>query len=256
MDFQHAVVTGAASGMGAIEVRNLRARGIAVTALDLSPELKGLYADDPGVACEVGDVTDLEWCRSVARAAEARAAVDLLFHAAGIMPGGDVAEMGAERINRLMEVNYGGTVNVVDAFLPSLLGRGRGQIVLFGSIAGVVPNRKFAAYGASKAAINFFAEVLAHEVAPSGVRVLLVTPSAVATPLLSQASEGPRAVTSLGPRARRMLIADPDKVVRVIDRAIRRRRSVVRPGAGAMSALRRVSPRLTWAAVEAAEKLA
>src|SRR5215210_7984853 len=123
MEYQNAVVTGAASGMGAIEVRNLRKRGVKVTALDLSAELKGVYANDPGVTCEVGDVTDLDWCRAVFARAEGRAPVDLLFHAAGIMPGGEVADMGAEWINRLMTVNYGGTVNMVDAALPALLRR-------------------------------------------------------------------------------------------------------------------------------------
>ena len=255
MEFKHAVVTGAASGMGAIEVRNLRGRGVAVTALDLSPELKGVYEGDPGVVCEVGDVTDLDWCHSVLRSADAREPVDLLFHAAGVMPGGDVAEMGAERILRLMDINYGGTVNVVDAVLPAMLERRRGHIVLFGSIAGIIPNRKFAAYGASKAAVNFYAEVLAHEVKPQGVDVLLVTPGAVATPLLAQAVDGPKVVTRLAPWVKRVAINDPEKVMRKVDRAIRRRRWVVRPGGAAFVGLRRISPRITWAAIEGAEKL-
>ncbi|RNL62373.1 SDR family NAD(P)-dependent oxidoreductase [Nocardioides marmoriginsengisoli] len=254
MEFKHAVVTGAASGMGAVEVRNLRARGVAVTALDLSPELKGAYAGDPGVVCEVGDVTDLAWCRSVLAAAETRQPVDLLFHAAGIMPGGDVADMGAERINRLMEINYGGTVNAVDAVLPAMLARGSGQIVLFGSTAGIVPSRKFAAYGASKAAINYYAEVLAHEAAPQGVSVLLVTPGAIRTPLLQQASDGPKAITAMSPRLAKILIGDPERTVAAIERAMRRRKKLVRPNGTAVAALRRTSPRLTWALTEAMEK--
>lgn len=254
MTYEHAVVTGAASGMGAIEVRNLRKRGVAVTALDLSDALIGMYADDPEVTCEVGDVTDLEWCRGVFARAESRAPVDLLFHAAGIMPGGEIAVMGAERIRMVMDVNYGGTVNAVEAVIAPMLERKRGQIVLFGSTAGVLPNRKFGAYGSSKAAINFYAEVLAHEVKPQGISVLLVTPGAVRTPLLQQAEDGPRAVTQMKPRLAKMLIGDPDKTVASIERAMRRRRAVVRPGGGAIVAIRRISPRLGWAMSESMDR--
>ncbi len=254
MEFKHAVVTGAASGMGAIEVRNLRKRGVTVTALDLSPELKGVYAGDPGVTCEVGDVTDLSWCRSVLAHAEERAPIDLLFHAAGIMPGGDVVDMGAERINRLMEVNYGGTVNVVDAVIPAMVARAAGQIVLFGSTAGIVPSRKFAAYGASKAAINYYGEVLSREVEPQGVSVVLVTPGAVRTPLLAQASDGPKAINAMSPSLAKFLIADPEKTVAIVERAMRKRKRIVRPNGMAVTALRRTSPRLTWGLTETMEK--
>lgn len=254
MDYQHAVVTGAASGMGAIEVRNLRSRGVAVTAIDLSPELKEIYANDPGVVCEIGDVTDLEWCRSAMSAAESRGPVDLLFHAAGIMPGGEVAEMGAERISRVMAINYGGTVNLVDSVVGAMIAREKGQIVLFGSTAGILPNRKFAAYGASKAAVNFYAEVLAHETAPHGVSVVLVTPGAVRTPLLQQAGDGPKAITRMSPSMAKRLIGDPEKTVATVERAMRRRKKIVRPGGTAISAVRRVSPRMGWAFVELMEK--
>ncbi len=254
MEFKHAVVTGAASGMGAIEVRNLRKRGVAVTALDLSPELKVMYAGDSGVTCETGDVTDLEWCREVVARAEARVPIDLLFHAAGIMPGGEIADMGAQRINRLMEVNYGGTVNMVDAVVPAMLKHREGQIVLFGSTAGIMPNRKFAAYGATKAAINFYGEVLAHEVEPHGVSVVLVTPGAVRTPLLDQAGDGPKAISQMSPRLSKMLIADPEKIVATVEKAMRRRNKIVRPGGTAISAVRRISPRLGWAMSETMER--
>lgn len=254
MDYKHAIVTGAASGMGAIEVRNLRKRGVAVTAVDLSPELKVVFAGDPGVTCEVGDVTDLAWCRAVVASAGARQPVDLLFHAAGIMPGGDVADMGAERIIRLMDINYGGTVNMVDAVLTTMLERKAGQIVLFGSTAGIVPSRKFAAYGASKAAINYYAEVLAREIGPQGVSVVLVTPGAVRTPLLAQASDGPKAINAMSPRLAKFLIGDPEKIVAAVERAMRRRKKIVRPNGAAVTGLRRTSTRLTWGLTEAFEK--
>lgn len=254
MEIRHAVITGAASGMGAIELRRLRASGVSVTALDRDLAVATMYAGDPQVHAEIGDVSNSDWCRKVVEEAESRLPVDFLFHAAGIMPGGSVIDMGSEQIRAIMEVNFGGAVNMVDAVLPFMLGRRSGQIVLFGSIAGIVPVDKFAGYGASKAALNFYAAVLRSEVRPYGVKVLLVTPGAVRTPLLRQAIDGPAAITSTGLLSR-LATGDPYKVVAQVDRAVRRGRPLSRPGGRVATGLSRLSPWLATAASNWANKV-
>jgi len=83
----------------------------------------------------------------------------------------------------------GGTVNLVGEIMPPMVKAGRGQIVVFGSIAGYVLAPDLAAYCASKAATNAYVEILMEETRGSGVHVILVCPPMVNTPLLNQATE-------------------------------------------------------------------
>jgi NAD(P)-dependent dehydrogenase (short-subunit alcohol dehydrogenase family) len=96
--------------------------------------------------------------------------MDRLIHCARIMPGGRVRDMDVAPVARVMEVNYVGTVRVVEAGLPGMRARGGGQMVVLGSLTGYVPPPGFGAYSASKAAVNAYVESLAHEERRSGVQ--------------------------------------------------------------------------------------
>jgi short-subunit dehydrogenase len=86
-----------------------------------------------------------------------------------------------EEIHRVMQINYGGLVNVSLAALPRLLAQGHGSLINFCSIAGWVPNMHFGAYCASKFAAVAFTEVLYHENRGKGVHIACVCPSQVDT---------------------------------------------------------------------------
>jgi short-subunit dehydrogenase len=118
--------------------------------------------------------------------------LDRVYNAAGIQPTGHILDMDLDEIHRVMQVNYGGVVNVAKATLPGMLERGRGELVNFGSIAGIVPNMHFGPYSASKFAVVAFTEVLYHETRGRGVRICCVCPSTVATPLRDQATSKPK----------------------------------------------------------------
>ena len=89
-----------------------------------------------------------------------------------------------------MEINYVGMVNVCQTVIPAMVARDEGEVILYGSTAGLMPMQRFGAYGASKAANNFYAGLLIAE-NRSKVRMTLVYPPAVNTPLLDQAVDGP-----------------------------------------------------------------
>jgi NADP-dependent 3-hydroxy acid dehydrogenase YdfG len=244
-----ALVTGAASGIGAGEVARLRNRGVNVVAADLDPEITGMYSGDDGVLGVVVDVTDGEAVSAlVSRAEETFGPVDMLFHSAGIMPGGRIADVPADRATAVMDVNYGGTVRAIEGVLHGMLRRHRGQIVVLGSLTGYVPTRGFSAYSASKSAVDTYVETLHHEVKGDGVQVMLVAPNAVKTPLLNQATGGPRFVTALAGRSRAPGLSTTDDVLDAVDRGLARKRSVIVPGGHAIWLLRRFSPALTWQA--------
>jgi NAD(P)-dependent dehydrogenase (short-subunit alcohol dehydrogenase family) len=245
MSSGHAIITGAASGIGAVAVQRWIRRGGVVTAVDLNPGVTEKYAGADRVHAVVGDTTDTSFVDDLVREANQRRPVTQLFHSAGIMPGGEIADVPADDILKVMHVNYAGTVTMVKAVLPSMRQRQQGQIVILGSVTGYFPTNKFAAYSASKAAVNTFAETLAEEERRHGIHVLLVAPNAVKTPLLSQASKGPAGIAKIAEGKSRMGMT-PEDVLDSIEKALTKNKSIVLPGARSVYLLRRLSPRLAW----------
>lgn len=242
-----AVVTGAASGIGHLEVQRLRTSGVRVIGGDRNPAIETMHDEDPGYFGLAGDITDPSYATALLDLATHRfGPVDLVFHAAGIMPGGKIADNDTDTILQVMSVNYAGTVHIVKAALPLMRERGRGRIIVLGSLTGYVPTVGFASYSASKAAVNTFVETLAHEEAQHGIQVLLAAPNAVKTPLLNQVTGGPKLIANLHRKEKSPLMMTPAKVLNDIDRAIRREQKVVVPGGSAIHLIRKIAPNLLW----------
>jgi len=130
------------------------------------------------------DVTQLEQVRQVVRNIEHdMGAIDI-----AILNAGDYQPMALEDFDvalfrRLMEVNYLGVVHCLDALLPVLRGRGRGQVLITASVAGYRGLPQAAPYGASKAALINLAESLQPEMARAGIALRVINPGFVDTPL-------------------------------------------------------------------------
>lgn len=188
-----ALITGAASGIGEATAIKLAASGWTVTAVDIDPDgLAALAQRVGGVQAHVCDVSDEGAVDSLPAVV---GSVDRLVHAAAIAGLGRALEQSREDFDRIWRVNFVGTVNVVRAFLPAMVERGRGELVLYSSLDGWVPARKLSAYSASKAAVNAYAEALAAEHRGSGVKIRCVCPGRVDTPQYrSLAAEDPAAV--------------------------------------------------------------
>ena len=133
-------------------------------------------------------------CDCVARVVAESGPVDRLVHAAGICLPGPLVEQPAADIERVMTVNYTGTVLAVKSVVDGMVERSRGDIVLLASMAGWVPSYRLGAYDASKFAVVAFGEVLAHELEGRGVRTVVVCPPPVDTPMLD-------AIRAADPRA-------------------------------------------------------
>lgn len=173
-----AVVTGAASGIGAAVAGVLTERGWRVAGLDLGPSTwaAGLVVDvsDPGA------VTDA--VREVERdLGPVEASVSAAGHYA-IVP---VAEISSEQWHRMIRVHLGGALNLARAVLPGMLGRGDGSIVAVTSELAIGGGDGDAHYAAAKGAVIGFVRSLAAEVAGRGVRVNAVAPGPTDTPMLA-----------------------------------------------------------------------
>jgi 2-hydroxycyclohexanecarboxyl-CoA dehydrogenase len=182
-----ALVTGAASGLGAGVARALADRGWRVAGLDLRP--CGDLAQT-GVTLSVqADVTDAgAVAGAVARVEDELGPVEALVTAAGIYEIAPVEEIDDARWERMFAVNLSGTANTCAAVVPRMVGRGRGGIVTISSDLGYGGSQGDVHYAATKGAIVGFTRALATELAGSGVAANSVAPGAADTPLLEASS--------------------------------------------------------------------
>lgn len=169
-----ALVTGAASGIGAEVAARLAALGLRVAGLDLRES-----------ATEAPVIADVADGPAVAAAVERLGPIDVLVTVAGHYEIVPVAEIDDERWRRMLAVHVGGTVNAIRAVLPGMLERGRGTIVTISSELALAGGDEDAHYVAAKGAILGLTRSLALEVAGRGVRVNCVAPGPTDTPLLA-----------------------------------------------------------------------
>jgi 2-hydroxycyclohexanecarboxyl-CoA dehydrogenase len=187
-----AVVTGGASGIGLAVARGFAAEGAGVAVWDLSgdaaaraaDELRALGVPAVGAAADVADEAAV--VAAVAATEAALGPVDHLVHAAAIGSG----KFGFPFTNltpadwpRVLRVNVLGMAVVAHAVAPGMAARGRGTMVFVASVAGQIGSQTDPPYSASKAANINFAQCLAKDLAPRGVRVNTVCPGMVQTPL-------------------------------------------------------------------------
>ena len=144
-------------------------------------------------------------------------------------------------------------MNVVHTVMLEMLIRDAGEIIVFGSTGGAIPVLDCGAYCATKAATNFYLEILAEENRDTGLHFMLVCPPLVNTPLLQQAmaTAQPKTVSYSIEKQRYMT---PNQVVDVVERGLKKKVPILWPGMEAkiLQWLRRFSPRLLWKVMHAA----
>jgi NAD(P)-dependent dehydrogenase (short-subunit alcohol dehydrogenase family) len=172
---------------------------------------------EPGFVTLKADVTDTASVeKAVAEAAARMDGLDGVVNSAGVDLESSLEGMTDAAWDRLIAVNLTGPMKVCRAALPFLKAAGGGTIVNVSSGAGLQPLKFRSAYSASKAGLQMFSKALAMELADAGIRVNVVCPGAVETPLFrSSIAEGDTGEAQLdGVRARYALarIADPDEI--------------------------------------------
>jgi len=252
-----AVVTGGASGLGRILALRMAAQGIRVAVVDRDREALTAVASESSnihaVRCDVSNSEELG--AALADVESKLGVVDRMVTCAAIMPTSQLGDQETRDIQQVMAVNYGGTVNAVQAVLPAMVRRRTGELIIFGSTGGSVLVPDCGAYCASKAATNIYGEMLIEEMRGSGVHVMLVCPPLVDTPLLQQAvaTSNPKIISDSIAKSR---FADPNFIIDEVEKALIKRTEILIPGAEARAVmwLRRMSPRLLWKIVRSANR--
>jgi NAD(P)-dependent dehydrogenase (short-subunit alcohol dehydrogenase family) len=139
---------------------------------------------------------------AVARALAQGGRIDVLVNNAGVGVHGPVEELPLSEFRRAMETNFFGALRCIQAVAPGMRERRHGCIVNVTSVAGRISSAPQAPYAASKWALEAASEALAQEMRPFGVRVAIVEPGVIATPIFGKAAPGREG--SHYPHARRL----------------------------------------------------
>jgi short-subunit dehydrogenase len=218
------IVTGGGNGIGRELVLELVRRGARVAAVDIKEEaLKETVklAGDLGnkISTHVVNITDRKAVEALPAAIQkAHGGVDGLINNAGIIqPFVRLNDLTFDQMERVMNVNFYGTLNMIKFFLPLLLKRSEAHIVNVSSMGGFLPVPGQTVYGASKAAVKLMTEGLNSELLSTNVRVTVVFPGAIGTNIaansgidmkLSASSEGAKQFKMTAPDAAARIILD------------------------------------------------
>lgn len=245
------VVTGGGNGIGRGVVLHLLNEGASVYALDINEkgleETKNL-AEDLGdkLACEVCDVTDREHIETLPqKVGKQFGKVDGIINVAGIIqPFVKLNDLSYEKIEKIFDINFFGTLNMIKTFLPILLkSETTASIINIGSMAGFIPYPRQSIYGASKAAIKILSESLYSELKNTNVKVGVVFPGAVATDITK--NSGVELKLKEGKKVKAMKMLSVDETADIILNTIRKEKYKVLAGKDSkmMDILYRIAPK-------------
>lgn len=179
-----ALITGAASGIGAAVAEVFHAEGATVVLTDVADDAGQALAERLGDRATYRhlDVTSEDGWASVVAELEASGGWTTLVTSAGAALRGPLAETSVDDLRRLLDLNVIGTFLGVRAAARSMTGPGA-SIVTIASLRGIEATAELGAYGASKAAVTLMSRVAALEVAGRGIRVNTICPGSIATPI-------------------------------------------------------------------------
>lgn len=181
------LITGASTGIGAAYAERFARRGhdLVLVARDKArmETLGARLRQENGVSIDIiqADLTKAEELAVVEARLRDDARIEVLVNNAGANVGGSFVDQATDDIARLVDLNTTAVVRLASAIAPRLAQAGNGSIINIGSVVGLAPEFQMTVYGATKAFVLFFSQGLSLELAPKGVYVQAVLPSATRT---------------------------------------------------------------------------
>lgn len=244
------VVTGGGNGIGRQLVLQLLGKGARVTAVDIRQE----SLDETASLANAGDrlnivavdITDREAVDALPdRVIAAHGSVDGLINNAGIIqPFVVFNDLDREAIERVVNVNLYGTINMTKAFLPHLMNRPWAHIANVSSMGGFLPVPGQSLYGATKAAVKLLTEALYSELRDTKVGVSVIMPGAIGTEITANSGVAIPA-GDVGTEPREMKVTSPEQAAEIIIDGIEKNRLYIFVGGDSrtMNLFTRVAPK-------------
>ncbi|WP_262001992.1 SDR family NAD(P)-dependent oxidoreductase [Microbacterium sp. Mcb102] len=241
-------VTGAGNGMGREVALRIASKGGRVAAIDRDEQALARTVELSGaphlVSTHLGDVTDAEGVSTLPDViVKAHGQVDGLINIAGIIHRFTPSyELSEEEQRRVMTVNFWGTVNMCQAFLPVLRSRPEALVTNMSSLSALVAFAGQTAYGASKGAVKQYTEGLYQELRGSSVHVNAIYPGNISTEISKNSG-----VEMIGSGGKKVRATTPHDAAREIVTGIERGRFRILVGQDArlLDRLVRIAPRWT-----------
>lgn len=181
---KHFWITGASTGIGRALAKKLDADGALVSISARSEgKLDELVAEGQNIRAYPLDVTDVDKVNATIEMVARRAPIDNVVLGAGAWAIMDSDAMEIGPIRKGMEVNYFGTINVINKLIPMMIARKAGHIAIIASVAGYRGLPRSIAYSPTKAALINLTEILKVELEPHNIDVSIINPGFVDTPL-------------------------------------------------------------------------
>jgi NAD(P)-dependent dehydrogenase (short-subunit alcohol dehydrogenase family) len=214
-----ALISGAASGIGAAHASVFASAGVKVVAGDVQVD-KGRQVVEEIVAAggqasfQTLDVTSLEsWQAAVEQARAIYGGLDFLINNAGIYHPGSVLEESPESWQRMIEVNQTGVLYGMKAALPAMLAAGGGAIVNISSLYGIIGSPGSVSYHATKGAVKLMTKAAALEHVQDNIRVNSIHPGQIDTPIIANLT--PEADAAIKARIPMGRLGRPEEVAEV-----------------------------------------
>ena len=215
-----AVVTGGASGIGRASARAFSSKGAKVAIVDVNAAGAKAAAGEIGglaVPCDIAQQSEID--AAVATIEKSLGPIDLFFNNAGVATGGDPLTTPIDVWNAQWQINVMSHVYAIRAVLPGMLARGSGYLLHTASMAGILTSQGNATYAVTKHAVVGLAEWLSITYHDRGIRVSLLAPLGVRTPMLGAVDAAvERAVGS---------IKEPEEVADMVVAAVEAERFLI-----------------------------
>ena len=185
---KHILITGASSGLGAALASHYARSGVALflqgrNAQRLEQVAEKCRKKGAQVQVKSADVKDAQMMRDYILAADSLMPIDLVIANAGISAGTGGRQEGAGQVSAIFATNVDGVINTIQPLCEAMAARGHGQIAIISSLAGIRALPSCPAYSASKAAVRYYGEALRGALKKSGVKVSVVCPGYIQTPM-------------------------------------------------------------------------
>jgi uncharacterized protein len=189
IDRKFAVITGASSGIGLELARQCAANGFDVLVCAEDAAIQDVAAQiDPGAQAVQADLSTRQGIEQLVQAVrQTGRPVDALLLNAGVGVGGRFLETDIEEELKMVALNCNHTIRVAKMLVPAMVSRGKGRVLITGSVVSTAPAPYQAVYGATKAFVMSFAEALRVELEDTGVTVTTLQPGATDTPFFERA---------------------------------------------------------------------